>query len=155
MNINISNMPFNEGKIRILSLLIIKKDNKVLVSPGYDKVKDNRFYRLIGGGVEFGETALEALQRELMEELNAELINIRFLNVIENIFTYNGERGHEISFIYEADFKDKLKYDAKKFQILDSHIDNFAVWVDINEKNVEMIKPEGSGKLILENIYNK
>ena len=145
-------MSLSAEKIRPLAVVVIKRGNQVLVSPGYDKVKDSHFYRLVGGGVEFGETALEALKRELIEELDAELINIKFLNVIENIFTYNGERGHEISFIYEADFKDESKYKIEEFQIIDSHADNLAIWIEINEENAKMIMPEGSGKLILDGL---
>ncbi|MFA6514431.1 MAG: NUDIX domain-containing protein [Patescibacteria group bacterium] len=142
-------MSLHAGKIRALSVVIIKKDNRVLVSPGYDSVKDAHFYRLVGGGIEFGETSVEALKRELQEELAAELINIRLLDIRENIFTYNGENGHEIGFIYEAEFKDRANYKKEKFQILDGHPDNFAIWAEINEKNAEIVFPSGSGALIL------
>ncbi len=142
-------MPLYEGRVRALAVAVLRKGKKVLVSPGYDKVKDEHFYRLIGGGVEFGETSLEALKRELQEELAAEIINYKLLNIIENIFTYNGEQGHEIGFIYEAEFKDRSLYKKEKFQILDSHIDNYAIWVEINEKNADLVYPAGSGELIL------
>lgn len=144
-------MSLSEGRVRPLAVVIIRRNNQILLSPGYDKVKDSHFYRLIGGGVEFGETSLEALKRELQEELAAELVNIRLLNVIENIFTYNGQQGHEIGFIYEAEFKDKSNYDKEKFSILDSHVDNYAIWVEINEKNAPIVFPAGSGALILKN----
>lgn len=130
------------GKMRVTSFAIINYNGKTLVSPGYDKVKDNHFYRLIGGGVEFGETSLGALERELIEELGAELTDCKLLDVTENIFTYNGGNGHEICFIYEASFVDKSNYEKKSIQVLDEP-GWMATWVDINKENIDKIKPEG------------
>ncbi len=136
---------YNE-KIRAIALVIIKHNNLTLVSPGYDKVKDSHFYRLIGGGIEFGETAIEALNREVKEELDSELINCELLEISENIFCYNEFRGHEICFVFKADFKDVAMYEQKEFQILDSDIDNKATWVEINEDTISKIKPESAMK---------
>lgn len=133
-------------KIRAIALVIIKHNNKTLVSPGYDKVKDNHFYRLIGGGIEFGETAIEALNREVKEELDTELINCKLLDISENIFTYNEFKGHEICFVFEADFKNNSFYERNEFQILDSDIDNKAIWAEINEDTISKIKPESAMK---------
>ncbi len=52
-----------EGQIRVLALGLIKKNERVFISQGYDPVKQQTFYRAMGGGVDFGETSLEALQR--------------------------------------------------------------------------------------------
>ena len=72
------------GQIRVLALVIIKKDSKVLACPGFDKIKNEDFFRLLGGGVDFGENSLDALKRELKEELNAEIINCNLVKVLEN-----------------------------------------------------------------------
>ncbi len=60
------------------------------------------FHRLIGGGVERGETHEEALRREVQEELQADIVDLTFLGVVENIFRYNGELGHEIVALYSG-----------------------------------------------------
>lgn len=130
------------NKIRAISLVVINYNNKTLVSPGYDKVKNAEFYRLLGGGIEFAETSLEALIREIKEELGLEVTEPVLLSVEENIFTYNGEEAHEICFFYKADFVDEENYKKTKFKILDVP-DNQAVWVDINEDNLKKIKPGG------------
>ena len=44
--------------IRPVVLGIAKKDNKLLVSKGYDKIKNQFFYRCLGGGIEFQETSI-------------------------------------------------------------------------------------------------
>ncbi len=38
--------------------------------------------------------------REIAEELRATLLEPRLLGVLENVFTYDGERGHEVVFVY-------------------------------------------------------
>ena len=43
---------FKSDSIRPISLGIAKKDNKILVGIGYDKVKKQTFYRALGGGIE-------------------------------------------------------------------------------------------------------
>lgn len=58
------------------------------------------FHRLIGGSVELGETHLDAVQREVREELSATVQDLRYLGIVENIFRMDGEIGHEIVFVY-------------------------------------------------------
>ena len=48
-------------EIRPIVLGIVKRNNKILVSKGYDKKKNQTFYRCLGGGIEFLETSEEAL----------------------------------------------------------------------------------------------
>lgn len=140
-------MPVHEGKIRGLAVAIIKQGNKILVSPGHDQVKGTDFYRLLGGGIEFGETSEQAVKREIYEELNVELENLKLLEVTENIFTYNGRAGHEIAFIYYAEFVDKSLYQQERFKIMDSNEEFEAVWVEITDDNVNKILPGDFKKL--------
>jgi ADP-ribose pyrophosphatase YjhB (NUDIX family) len=67
---------------------------------GEDPTGDRVFHRLIGGSVELGERAAEAIVREVAEELRATLVEPELLGVVENVFTYDGELGHEIVFVY-------------------------------------------------------
>ena len=129
-------------EIRPIVLGIAKKDNKVLVSEGYDKVKDEKFYRSIGGGIEFLENSTDALKREFKEELNIDINVGDFLGISENIFTYNGKNAHELIMFYNVDIKDE---DYKeKYHIIDDNCETDAVWVDIEKfKNKELkIYPE-------------
>lgn len=61
----------------------------------------SQFYNFIGGGLEVGETLEECLQREYMEELQAEVDNFRFLFVLQNLFTYQSEIRHALEFYFE------------------------------------------------------
>jgi ADP-ribose pyrophosphatase YjhB (NUDIX family) len=79
---------------------------RILVERGYDRVRDEPFLRAIGGGVEFGERAVEALAREWREELGLELKAPALLGVLENRFTSNGRAGHEVIFVFAARLAD-------------------------------------------------
>ncbi len=129
-------------EIRPIVLGIVKKDNKILVSEGYDKVKKEVFYRSIGGGIEFLEDSKEALKREFKEELNIDISIGKFLGIAENIFTYNGKNAHELILFYNVDIKDE---DYKeKYHIIDDNCETDAMWIDINKfKDKELkIYPE-------------
>ena len=61
-------------EIRPIALGLAVKNNKLLVSEGFDKVKNETFYRCLGGGIEFLEKSSDALKREFKEEIGANII---------------------------------------------------------------------------------
>ena len=99
------------GIVRPIALCVIRRHGNLLVFEGYDTVKKDHFYRPLGGTIEFGERSSVTAAREMAEELNAEIRNVRWLGVLENIFTVHGQPGHEIVMLYEADFVDKTMYE--------------------------------------------
>lgn len=117
-------------EIRPVVLGIVKKDNKILVSEGYDRTKNEIFYRSIGGGIEFLENSKDALKREFKEELNIDINVGEFLGISENIFTYNGKNAHELILFYNVDINN---FDYKeKYHIVDDNCENDAMWIDID-----------------------
>ncbi|PTY03600.1 hypothetical protein DB346_06950 [Verrucomicrobia bacterium LW23] len=100
-------------RIRTLALGVFWDKGRILVNESFDKSKQQTFYRSLGGGIEFGETGADALARELKEEIGAEISNIRYLFTVENIFTYEGELGHEIILFYDATFIDESIYEKE------------------------------------------
>ena len=51
--------------------------------------------RPLGGTIEFGETSTDAIIREIREELDQEIDNLRLVHIHESLFTYDGAPGHE------------------------------------------------------------
>ena len=130
-------------KTRPVVLGVIVKDNKLLVSEGYDEIKKQKFYRCLGGGIEFQEKSDEALKREFLEEINKEIIVKDFLGISENIFTFNGKKGHEIVLFYAADFKPS-DYQEEYIMIEDGREPEKAIWVNIDDfkNNKAIIYPK-------------
>jgi len=120
------------GEIRVLALGLIRDDERIFISQGYDPVKQQTFYRAMGGGVDFGETSREALQREFQEEIQAELTDIRYLGCLENLFVFNGQPGHEIIQLYQCDFADPKFYHLEQLVFAEGKRQKTALWVDIN-----------------------
>ena len=93
---------------------------RLLVEQGYDRVRDEHFLRGIGGGVEPGERAVEALHREWREELGLTLTEPTQLGVLENFFTHEGREGHEIVFVFRARVVEPWVYLEDEFTITES-----------------------------------
>ncbi|XVU28004.1 NUDIX hydrolase [Actinoplanes sp. CA-054009] len=99
------------SSIRPIALAVPRRGEDVLVCEYHDPTKDQTFYRPLGGGIDFGETAEAAVRRELREELGAELTDVRRLGVLENIFHGFGRDGHEIAFIFDCRLADQTIYE--------------------------------------------
>lgn len=118
-------------RIRVLVLGLIQDGDRLFVSEGYDSIKQKTFYRALGGGVEFGEYSLDALQREFQEEIAAELTHIQYLGCLENIFTYEGEKQHELIQLYRCDFADSKFYQLEQIEFTEKKHKKIALWVPI------------------------
>ena len=84
-------------RVRPLAVAAVRRaDGAVLVQRGADPSRDLSFHRLIGGGIDFGESAEEAVVREFAEELGARLTDVRLLGWLESRFVFDGRPGHEL-----------------------------------------------------------
>ena len=124
--------PYIHGQIEIKAFCLIRHDGKLLVSKGYDKTKQETFYRFLGGTVEFGETGEQAVVREIKEELGSGLIDVVRLDLIQNIFSYNNEERHQLTFLFEGTLLDESLYTQELIQIIDAP-ESRAVWLPIEE----------------------
>lgn len=94
-------------RLRVVALAAVRRDDgAVLVQRGHDATKGQDFHRLIGGGVDFGETAEQAVVREWQEELGAHLQDVRLLAWLENLFTFDGAPGHELLAVHVGRVED-------------------------------------------------
>lgn len=132
--------------IRTLALAILVHRDHVLCARGYDEVKEQTFYRPLGGGVDFGERASEAVARELREEIGREVTPGELLAVTENIFTFNGGAGHEVCFEYLAAFAPGSEPGDLAPIVCDEHGRSFtAEWLPLAEVlgGMHVVYPEG------------
>lgn len=135
----------SERAIRNLAVGVPVRGTKILVQVARDSVKEEYFHRAVGGGIEFGESSEIALRREFQEELDVELGAVELLGVIENIFEYEGEPGHEIVYVYsvESEDLDAVSLDAE-LVILDEG--SPVRWVELADSLP--LYPEGTRELV-------
>jgi 8-oxo-dGTP pyrophosphatase MutT (NUDIX family) len=93
----------NDVKLNVRVGAIIKHQNKILV----ERNKNVDFSVVPGGRVQTLETSLEALLREINEELGIDLTNEKFelASLIENYFTLEEKNFHELYFVYKVELK--------------------------------------------------
>ena len=90
-------------KVKAFAVLLNQARDAHLVQRASDATKTpTDFHRLLGGHVEFGEAAMDAIRREILEETAAELLDPQCLGVLENRFVYEDQPGHEIVFVYSG-----------------------------------------------------
>jgi len=97
--------------IRPIAICLFSHNDNILVSEEYDPSKGKTFYRPLGGGIEFGEHSIDAVRRELMEEIGAEVKELVYLGTLENIYVFNGIPGHEIVQVYDGALVDPGLYE--------------------------------------------
>ena len=100
------------GTIRPVAICIFRRAHEILVVEAFDQVKAKTFYRPLGGGIEFGETSAAAVEREVREEVSADVTDLRYVGTLENFFVYNGQPGHEIVQVHEGRFANSALYAA-------------------------------------------
>ena len=99
------------NQIRPIAICVFRHQDRILVFEGYEKTRNEIFYRPLGGGIEFGERSEDAVRRELMEEINAEIGEVRCLGMLENIYNFNDKPYHEIVIVYDGELIDSGLYE--------------------------------------------
>lgn len=137
------------NRIRIKVMCLITDGDRVLAGKGRDNVKNEDFYRVLGGSLDFGETSEEGIRREIREELNSEIEDLKFLDVVENTFVYKGKPGHEIIFLFQGTLADKEIYKQAKIHIVEDSYEFDAEWVSLKDVRA------GTARLYPEYDYSK
>lgn len=120
--------------IRPIAICVFQHDGRILAAEGFDPVRQLPFYRPLGGSIEFGEYSADTIRRELSEELGAEVRELRYLGALENVFTYNGQTGHEIVMVYDGAFADRSLYERPFLAAAEDDGQPFrAVWLSLDD----------------------
>lgn len=111
-----------EKPIEIITRVLIVHRKKILVCVSNDQLP---IYYLPGGHLEWGETLVDCLIREVKEETGFTIDHIRYLDFFENFFKHRGKNFHEINFLYKADLISDSPFKIKSSE---SHITY--TWID-------------------------
>ncbi len=133
-------------KLRAEAMILNEDHSKVLVQCDLRET----FYRFPGGSIEFGETAKEAIIRELMEEYDLK-IDVQELAVVnEHIFEWNNEKGHHCTLIHWGTVKERVTNEIRHKE----YGDIILIWKSIEELKEKPTYPEGIVSYLEENKRN-
>ncbi len=118
------------GYVRVQAVCLFRHEGLLLAIDDFDPTKGQPFWVPVGGRVEFGESSRQAIVREIREELGGEISGLDLLGVLENLFTFDGEPGHEIIFVYDARFVAASAYDTGSLAGVEGGKEFTAHWID-------------------------
>jgi ADP-ribose pyrophosphatase YjhB (NUDIX family) len=133
------------GQIRPIAICVFRDEDKIFVGRYVDPSTGETFYRPLGGAIRFGERSRDCVIRELREEMGAEIKNLALVGTLENIFTYDAKRGHEIVLVYQADLENPEIYGAALVRCRDDDGEFPAYWIPLAdfETGQDILYPEG------------
>ena len=108
---------------------IFRNGDKILLHHDLNSIH----YTLPGGRVKEGETTVEAIKREVTEEMGQNIKIIKPVSFMENLFTMDGKKYHEILLTYEIEFLDKTIYEKEKIHTIEKNKDLEFIWFDKNK----------------------
>lgn len=143
----------NRQRIRPKALCVVETDGEILVTVYDDPNTGERYYRPLGGSIEFGEYSADAVVREFREEIGADLVDIEYLDTLENVFSYGGEPAHELVAIYDGRLGDDSLYERDEIRGYEAETDaSFrAIWKPLTEFKAgdDPLYPDGLLELLV------
>jgi len=103
--------------IRPIAIGIAERGDQILVVRVPDDQGNLKGCRPPGGGIEFMETASDALTREFREELDTAIEITAGPLVIESCYRHHGAPGHEIVFVHRVRLADPTLYERDRIAI--------------------------------------
>ena len=83
----------------------VMKEDKILMVD----ICDNGFYCLPGGHIHLGEDSLEAIKREIGEEVGITCKSVKLIALCENFFKTNKGNMHEVGYFYLIEPNEEMK----------------------------------------------
>ena len=115
-------------QIRPIAICVFLNGDRIFVAEGYDPNKKETFYRPLGGEISFGELSRDCIIREIKEEMGEEIKDLKYLDLMENRFVYDGKSSHEIVLVYEALFVDPHLYQVESVKCQEDDGLEFTAW---------------------------
>ena len=141
------------GYLRVKAVCVFLDRGRILALEAFDPTKQQTFRVPVGGRVEFGERTIDAIEREIVEELSTGVTDLRLIGVIENLFTFDGGRGHEIVFVYDGRFTDPSMYEGPEVQGFENGTPFTAQWIDPRHPDGVPLYPDGLTDLLMDTAH--
>ncbi len=131
-------------RIRTIAVALVYRGADVLVMAVNDDSGAIKGWRPLGGEIEFGESAEEAVAREFIEEIGKPIRCVKQLCVLENLYSHEGSRGHEIVFAFEAELLESETESQIAASFVDGGVANDVAWRPVRQfvEGVERLFPE-------------
>lgn len=126
------------------SCIIKDKAHKKVILNQMRAITDHEAFLLPGGRLNINENSLEAITREIKEELGINL-NYSLISIEENIVKES--KFHMLEFVFYAEIED-----FSRIKTLDDGWDKFTIFDISNIENID-IRPKTIKKLITEETY--
>lgn len=117
----------------VKAFCLFRTDDKVLLYQRKNEHNGIEFLRPLGGKVEFGERSSDTVKREILEETGEQVMELRLLGVIENIYQNGHTLKHEIDFVYDGKFKNRALYRQSEVFVKEGNARYTARWVEIEK----------------------
>jgi 8-oxo-dGTP diphosphatase len=120
--------------------LILDSDKVLLIKKGRGPYTGK--YDLPGGKIEFGETQIDALKREISEETGLVCSTIELIEGVSNRVQWEKPNGgiedlHHLGFVYSVDIENK-SYIKNTY---DGHDSLGAIWISLKDINKDIVSP--------------
>lgn len=140
-------MVMDEKKIKPRVRLIIIKEGKILLS----YTNQEKFYFYIGGKVEYGETLIQACQREIEEECGAKFTFQKILYVRDYIKPKENEHSLELYILGDIDKFEEIE--GVKDKEFDGN--HWQTWVDLDKLPKLDVRPKNLTNQLITDYQNR
>ena len=140
-----------DKNVRVRAAAIITEGQKILLVK--HKKNDKEYWLLPGGGVKYGESLVEALKRELHEELNLH-VDVKDIIYINDSINVEEER-HIVNvyfrcFITDGQIKINRDYRLVDYSFVEfENIRNFQIYPNIKKELIEYLNDLKSDRFYL------
>ena len=130
----------DEGRFKFRVAGAVVKNNKLLTV----KICDNPFYCLPGGHIHLGENSIDAVKREINEEVNITCKNIKLMSLIENFFDGKFGVTHEVCYVYLIEPEEDIK--TEDYEVVENDEGELKPlkfkWCDLSEIDTIDFRPQ-------------
>lgn len=151
--LDVNTTQHSKDGVNLIVRAIIIHENHILLTTATESNRDfaQNLYFLPGGHVDYNESSLEALHREIWEEMNLNIESSKYKGILECSWNRKGSIYHEINLVYKVKIK---ALDLKNPPISVDHSFQRFVWHPITALNNITILPQFL-KPIIQNAINE